>query len=115
MIDIDIEQNKRGKIISPRDFLWRTSLRLSYATSHDECCCVWDGGVEPVGNCTYLHLSLVASSTATSTFELQIHILIVAQEKKPPIIHFQLTPLEYIVAGTKTVPNSKLIMMNVRW
>ena len=94
-------------MLIPSNFLWRTSPSLNYATSHYELRRVGHGGVELEEHCSYLILGLVAASAD----ELQIHILLVALEMKMRVIHFCLTPLEYIMTGTK----SKLIMMNVRW
>ncbi len=90
--------------------VWRTSPGFEYAASPDGRPRVSHGGVEPQKQRTYLRLGLVATSAATLNFELRILILLVAMEKKMPIIHFRLTPLVYMT-GTKSL----LIVMNVRW
>jgi hypothetical protein len=89
-------------LLIPSIFLWRTSPSLGYSEGR--------GGEELEEHCTYLNLGLVASAV-TVTFELQIHILLVAMGEKLRVIHFHLTQLKYIVTGK----NSKFIMMNVRW
>jgi hypothetical protein len=90
-------------MLIPSNFLWRTSPSLDYSR-------LGHGGEELEEQCTYLHLGLVASAI-TLTFELKSHILLVAMGNKLRVIHFCLDPLDYIL----TVPNSKLIMMHVRW
>jgi hypothetical protein len=60
-------------LLIPSIFLWRTSPSLDYSVGH--------GGEELEEHYTYHHLGLVASAV-TVTFELQIHILLVAMGNK---------------------------------